>query len=68
MLKRKRNKGLLRRLYRGRRGQAMASYAIITAFILGSLVTMSMVILPKMLDAYDAFTESLYFCINSPIP
>lgn len=59
---------ILRRVLRGRRGQSMVSYAIITAAILGGLTTMSMVILPKMLDAYNNFTQSLYFGINMPIP
>ena len=64
----KRNKKLLRRLYKAQRGQAMASYAIITALLLGTLLTMSMVILPEMMDAFDSFTTSMYWCINSPIP
>jgi len=58
----------LRRLLRARRGQSMVSYAIITAAILGGLTTMSMVILPKMMDAYNNFTQSLYFGINMPFP
>jgi hypothetical protein len=59
---------LLRRLTRGKRGQSMVSYAVITAAILGGLTVMSMVILPRMLDAYNNFTASLYFGINMPLP
>jgi len=58
----------LRRLIKGKRGQSMVSYAVITAAILGGLTVMSMVILPRMLDAYNNFTASLYFGINMPIP
>jgi hypothetical protein len=58
----------LRSLLRARRGQSMVSYAIITAAILGGLTAMSMVILPRMLDAYNNFTQSLYFGINMPFP
>ena len=65
---RKKRRKFLKRLCRGRRGQAMASYAIITALLLGTLLTMSMVILPEMMDAFDSFTTSLYWCINAPIP
>ena len=57
-----------RRLWRGQRGQSMISYAVITAAILGGLTTMSMYILPQMLEAMDNFTKSLYFGINLPIP
>ena len=64
----KRKTKLLRRLWRGRRGQSIMSYAIITAAILGGLTTMSMYILPQMLEALDNFTGSLYFGINLPIP
>lgn len=46
----------------------MVSYAIISAALLGGLVTMSMYILPEMLDAYGKFTNSLYFSINMPLP
>ena len=66
-MKKKRYK-FWKRLLAGQRGQSMVSYAIITAAILGGLTTMSMVILPKMLDAYNNFTQSLYFGINMPIP
>lgn len=65
---RKKKPALLRRLLRGKRGQSMVSYAVITAAILGGLTAMSMVILPRMLDAYNNFTASLYFGINMPIP
>jgi hypothetical protein len=58
----------LRRVLRAQRGQSMISYAVITAFVLGTLATMSMVILPRMLDAYNNFTQSLYFGINMPFP
>lgn len=64
----KRKKKMVMKLYRDQRGQAMASYAIITALLLGTLLTMSMVILPEMMDAFDSFTTSMYWCINSPIP
>jgi|GEM_PF-1760417 len=64
----KRLRKLFNRLRRGQRGQSMVSYAIITAAILGGLTTMSLVILPRMLDAYNNFTASLYFGINMPIP
>ncbi len=64
----KRKIPFLRRLRRGRRGQSMVSYAIITAAILGGLTTMSMYILPEMLEALDGFTKSLYFGINMPLP
>jgi Flp pilus assembly pilin Flp len=66
-MKRKRRK-FLRRIYREQRGQSMVGYAVITAAILGGLITMSMAILPRMLDAYNNFTESLYFGINMPFP
>lgn len=59
---------LLKSLWRGRRGQSMVSYAIITAAILGGLTAMSMYILPEMLEALDNFTKSLYFGINLPFP
>ncbi len=65
---RKKKPNLLLRLFRGQRGQSMVSYAVITAAILGGLTAMSMVILPKMLDAYNNFTSSLYFGINMPFP
>ena len=65
---RKRKKQLLKKLLKGRRGQSMVSYAIITAAILGGLITMSMAILPRMMDAYNNFTASLYFGINMPFP
>lgn len=64
----KRKIKLLRRLRRGRRGQSMVSYAVITAAILGGLTVMSMYILPQMLEALDNFTKSLYFGINLPLP
>ncbi|MBN2496259.1 MAG: hypothetical protein JXR96_16825 [Deltaproteobacteria bacterium] len=63
-----RRKRFFTRLVRARRGQSMVSYAIITAAILGGLTTMGMVIFPKMIDAMNSFTESLYFCINCPFP
>ena len=66
--RKRRPASLYQRLLRARRGQSMVSYAVITAAILGGLTTMSMVILPEMLDAYDQFTRSLYFCINMPFP
>lgn len=65
---RKKRKQLLKRILKGESGQSMVSYAVITAAILGGLLTMSMVILPRMLDAYDNFTASLYFGINMPFP
>jgi hypothetical protein len=55
-------------LRRARRGQAMASYAIFTAALLGGLVTMGMKFLPDMLNAYNRFAQSLYFTINMPFP
>ena len=58
----------LKKLRKGQRGQAMISYAVITAAILGGLTTMSILILPKMMDAYNSFTSSIYFVINSPFP
>jgi hypothetical protein len=64
----KRRRKFLRRLIKGRRGQSMVSYAVISAFLLGTLFVMSMVILPRMLDAYNNFTQSLYFGINMPFP
>jgi len=67
-MKKKSTKRFLRKLHKGQRGQAMASYAIITALLLGTLLTMSMVILPEMMDAMDSFTASMYWCINAPIP
>ena len=59
---------LFKSLIRGRRGQSMMSYAIITAALLGGLTTMSMVIFPQMMDAMNSFTHSMYFSINLPIP
>jgi len=53
---------------RDQRGQALVSYTIITAVILGGLTTMSLVILPRLLDALNSYTRSLYFCINLPFP
>jgi hypothetical protein len=53
---------------RKRRGQAMVSYAIITGLLLGAGFVMSIKMLPAMLEAYNSFTQSLYFCINMPIP
>jgi Flp pilus assembly pilin Flp len=64
----KRKKRFLKRLLKEERGQSMVSYAVITAAILGGLLTMSMVILPRMLSALDNFTASLYFGINAPFP
>jgi hypothetical protein len=64
----KKKKSLFTRILVGQRGQSMVSYAIITAAILGGLTTMSMVILPRMMDAYNNFTQSLYFGINMPFP
>ena len=29
---------------------------------------MSLVILPRLLDALNSYTKSLYFCINLPFP
>lgn len=60
--------GFFRKLRQGRRGQAMVSYAVVTAALLGGLLTMGMVILPKMLDAYNSFTASMFFAINMPFP
>ena len=59
---------LWRRLRRGQRGQAMATYAIVTASFLVAGAVFAMKILPDMLDAYNNFTASLYFGINLPIP
>ena len=61
-------RGMMKRLRRGRRGQSMVSYAIITASLLGGLTTMGMVIFPQMIAAMNTFTTSLYFCINLPVP
>ena len=61
-------RGMMKRLRRGRRGQSMMSYAIITASLLGGLTTMGMVIFPQMIAAMNTFTTSLYFCINLPFP
>ena len=66
--KTRRRPGLLERLRRGQRGQSMVSYAIITAALLGGLTTMGMVILPRMIEAYNSFTASVYFGINMPLP
>lgn len=59
---------LKKQLLRGRRGQSMMSYAVITAALLGGLTTMGMVIFPQMIDAMNSFTASMYFAINLPIP
>jgi len=64
----KRKGGLVGRLGRERRGQAMVAYALITALLLGTVSVVSMKFLPEMLDAYDTFTRSLYFSINAPLP
>ncbi|MBW2703738.1 MAG: hypothetical protein JRF33_23210 [Deltaproteobacteria bacterium] len=61
-------RGMMKRLRRGRRGQSMVSYAIVTAAMLGGLTTMGMVIFPQMINAMNSFTASLYFCINLPFP
>jgi hypothetical protein len=58
----------LRRLHKGRRGQSLVTYAIITAFLLGSLTFMSIKIFPQMLNAIDQFARSMYLGINMPFP
>ncbi len=67
-MSRGKKKNLLRRLRSRTRGQAMVSYAIITGLLLGAGFIMSMKMLPAMLEAYNAFTKSLYFSISMPIP
>ncbi len=57
-----------RKLRRDQRGQSMVVYALITASMLAFGTVFAMKILPDMLDAYNNFTASLYFCINMPIP
>jgi hypothetical protein len=57
-----------KRFIRRRRGQAMVSYAIITASLLAAGTVFAMKILPQMLDAINSYTGSIYFCINMPFP
>ncbi|HUU00491.1 MAG TPA: hypothetical protein VM425_03520 [Myxococcota bacterium] len=57
-----------RKLRKGRRGQAMTTYAVITAAMLVAGSVFAMRILPDMLDAYNHFAASLYFGINMPFP
>ena len=56
------------RWLRQRRGQAMVSYAIITASLLAFGTVFAMKILPDMLDAINSYTGSIYFSINMPFP
>jgi hypothetical protein len=65
---RRKKVSLLYRLRKGRRGQSMAMYAIITASMLVFGSVFAMKILPDMLDAYNNFAASMYFSINMPIP
>lgn len=51
-----------------RRGQGMVEYAIIVSFLLGGLVTMSIIFLPTMIRAYDIYYRSYYAILNLPIP
>ena len=64
----KKKPGLLKRLRKGQRGQSMVAYSVVTAAILGGLATMSIYVLPRMIEAFNRFTESLYFGINMPFP
>ncbi|NMB73577.1 MAG: hypothetical protein GYA21_00445 [Myxococcales bacterium] len=51
-----------------RRGQGMVEYALIVSFLLGGLVTMSIIFLPTMIRAYDIYYRSYYAILNLPIP
>jgi hypothetical protein len=51
---------------RARRGQAMISYAIITMLLLGSLTASMSLIVPRVVDALNSYSTSVYFCINAP--
>jgi hypothetical protein len=53
---------------RRRRGQGMVEYALIVSFLLGGLVTMSIIFLPTMIRAYDIYYRSYYAVLNLPIP
>jgi len=66
--RRKTLRGPFARLIRDQRGQSMVSYSIITAAILGGLLTMGIIILPRMLDALSSYTKSLYFSVSMPFP
>jgi Flp pilus assembly pilin Flp len=58
----------LRRLRRGKRGQAMMEYAVVVTLMLGSLVTAGMIFLPSMIRAYNIYYKSFYAVLNLPIP
>jgi len=46
----------------------MVEYALIVSFLLGGLVTMSIIFLPTMIRAYDIYYRSYYAILNLPIP
>jgi len=58
----------VRRRLRARRGQAMMSYAMFTFLILIGLTGTATYFIPRMMDAIDQFTASMYFAINMPFP
>ncbi len=67
-VRKSRFQALLRRLRRGRRGQAMMEYAVVVTLMLGSLITAGMIFLPSMVRAYNIYYKSFYAVLNLPIP
>ncbi len=60
--------GLLERLRRGRRGQAMVEYALVSVLMFGTLAAAGMIFLPNMIRAYNIYYKSFYALLNLPIP
>ena len=64
-------KKLLKRWRRGlkaRRGQAIITYAILSAAMLSVGTFVSIKIFPDLLEAMDQFAGSMYLGINLPFP
>jgi Flp pilus assembly protein TadG len=60
--------GFLQRLRRGRRGQAMVEYALISVLMFGTLASAGMIFLPNMIRAYNIYYKSFFALLNLPIP
>jgi hypothetical protein len=58
----------LRKGLRARRGQAIVTYAILSAAMLSVGTFVSIRIFPDLMDAMDQFAGSMYMGINLPFP
>lgn len=56
-----------RQMRRGRRGQAMVEYVLVTVTLFG-FTAFGWPFLTRMINSLDAYYQSVYYVIQSPLP